>query len=162
MSRPTRTVTLVLSLALGCLVLMPSGVLAQPEIREVRGHCTLSGTSGRDLLIGTPGDDVICGRGGNDEIIARRGADLVYGGTGDDTLIGGSGRDHLLGQRGADYLQGSGGQDLQSGGKSNDCLTSIDGFAGDVLRGGDGPQDHYLAERGDRVRAAEISGQCPR
>ncbi len=39
--------------------------------------CTITGTSGPDLLQGTGGNDVICGLGGNDRIFAGDGNDTV-------------------------------------------------------------------------------------
>lgn len=41
--------------------------------------CTITGTSGDDLLRGTAGADVICGLGGADEIRGLAGNDVVYG-----------------------------------------------------------------------------------
>ncbi len=48
--------------------------------------CTITGTTGNDVLRGTTGNDVICGLGGND---------TLTGGAGNDTLRGGPGRDYL-------------------------------------------------------------------
>ena len=66
--------------------------------------CTITGTSGADVLTGTAGDDVICGLGGNDRISGGAGNDLLIGGDGDDALIGGAGSDVLLGEAGRDVL----------------------------------------------------------
>jgi len=96
---------------------------------EVLGVCTITGTSGRDILIGTRGDDVICGFGGNDIIIGRGGDDRIFGGDGRDILLGGrgddalygeNGNDILLGGRGNDYLDGGPGADLLIGGRGRD------------------------------------------
>ncbi len=55
--------------------------------------CTISGTSGNDVLKGTRRNDVICGLGGDD---------TLKGIGGDDTLLGGDGNDSLDGQAGTD------------------------------------------------------------
>ena len=44
--------------------------------------CTITGTSGNDLLRGTSGDDVICGRSGADVINGKGGDDIIRGGEG--------------------------------------------------------------------------------
>ena len=66
--------------------------------------CTITGTSGADLLVGTSGADVICGRGGADIVTAHAGNDVVNGGRGADTIYGDAGRDTVLGGRGNDDL----------------------------------------------------------
>ena len=72
--------------------------------------CTITGTSGPDILFGTPGPDVICGLGGNDSIDGRGGNDVLIGGDGADLLGGGEGNDVLYGGPGNDRLQGDGGR----------------------------------------------------
>ncbi|TML10167.1 MAG: calcium-binding protein [Actinobacteria bacterium] len=64
-----------------------------------RTGCTITGTSGPDILLGTPGRDVICGLGGNDKIDGEGGNDLVIGGSGADQLSGGEANDVLYGGR---------------------------------------------------------------
>ena len=51
-------------------------------------RCTITGTSGSDVLRGTPGRDVICGPGGNDALGGGGGNDVLMGGPGDDLLSG--------------------------------------------------------------------------
>ena len=60
-------------------------------------HCTITGTSGPDLLQGTAGADVICGLGG---------ADTIGGNSGNDIIRGGPGNDRIQGDSGIDVLQG--------------------------------------------------------
>jgi WD40 repeat protein len=93
--------------------------------------CTISGTSGNDIIEGTSGDDVICGMGGDDTLKGRAGNDTLLGGAGRDTLIGGPGADDLL------------------GGSGNDRLTSVDAVSSnDDLDGGAGT-DKCAGDPGD-------------
>ena len=62
--------------------------------------CTITGTSGRDVLRGTSRRDVICGLGA-DRIAGGGGDDVIEGGTGNDRVDGGPGRDTVRGGRGA-------------------------------------------------------------
>ena len=130
--------------------------------------CTITGTSGNDVLTGTDGDDVICGLGGddiirgkkghdiligghgNDTIYGGAGADVVIGGRGSDELYGGSGHDLLQGRRGGDILHGNGGRDLLRGGRGNDKLYGGDGQ--DILRGGPNADELYGQNGGDVLR----------
>lgn len=88
----------------------------QPLPTESRtGSCTITGTSGGDLLIGTPRDDVMCGFGGGDVIRGRGGDDTMRGGGGSGTLRGGAGDDVLNtkdGVRGNDLADGGPGRDV--------------------------------------------------
>jgi uncharacterized repeat protein (TIGR01451 family) len=145
-----------------------------PDLRD----CSITGTSGDDVLAGTDGDDVICGFGGNDRIIAGAGDDVVYGdagddvvygdagddvlhgGEGDDRLSGGTGRDaeyggvgadRVRGDEGADYLKGGGGRDILVGAEGNDVLLARGDGARDILRGGAG-RDQGLMDRRRDVR----------
>jgi len=92
--------------------------------------CTITGTSGNDVLHGTPGDDVICGRGGKDRIHGRRGNDWLVGGAGHDRLVGDQGNDHLLGGGGSDHLFGGKGRDRLFGGRGDDT-----NLPGPILKG---------------------------
>jgi hypothetical protein len=96
-------------------------------------ECTITGTSGDDVLMGTSGDDVICGEGGNDKIRGSGGDDLLVGGVGNDALVGGSGGDTLQGEAGKDILttrDGVSGNDTADGGAGIDkCRVD----AGDVV-----------------------------
>ncbi|WP_167736206.1 Ig-like domain-containing protein [Nocardioides sp. 503] len=97
--------------------------------------CTVSGTSGDDVLVGTPGRDVICGRAGNDVLRGLGGDDVVRGGTGDDRILGGAGDDVLRGFDGDDVIRGEVGDDRLFG-----------GLGRDVLRGGAG-HDRLVQDR---------------
>ncbi|HAS12149.1 MAG TPA: hypothetical protein DCS55_16780 [Acidimicrobiaceae bacterium] len=70
---------------------------------DINPGCTITGTSGDDILEGTDGSDVICGLAGDD---------LLYGGGGDDIVLGGPGSDYLVGGPGDDQLAGGDGTDL--------------------------------------------------
>src|SRR5919201_5111170 len=68
--------------------------------------CTITGTSGADLLFGTNGRDVICGLGGNDMLDGQGDKDVLLAGPGADQLNGGSGNDVLYGGAGNDKQTG--------------------------------------------------------
>ena len=115
-----------------------------PSGRIVR--CTITGTTGPDVLRGTPGRDVICGLGGDDVIYGLGGNDVIYGGpgnddvfagAGNDVVYGGSGEDRLEGGAGNDFLDGGLGRDVLLGGPGRDRLVARDGFR-DVVNGGPG------------------------
>ena len=92
--------------------------------------CTITGTSGTDVLSGTSGRDVICGLGGADTLKGVEGEDVIKGGSGSDILQGNLGNDSVIGGGGADRLYG---------GEGNDALDSKDGVIGnDRLDGGAG------------------------
>jgi len=108
-------------------------------------RCTITGTSGNDVLIGTSHRDVICGGAGNDRIDGRGGNDIIVGGTGADVLIGGAGADVLIGGRGDDIVYAGGGNDLVRAGDGHDKVQGGDGqdrlvgsAGNDRLEGGDG------------------------
>lgn len=116
---------------------------AAPAVAAPRAACTITGTSGPDVLRGTPGDDVICGQRGND---------TIYGGGGNDVLRGGRGRDILYGQDGADALYaGPGRGDALHGARGNDYLDARDGAPFDLLRGGQG-ENMCVADAEDHRR----------
>ncbi|MGH3035379.1 MAG: calcium-binding protein, partial [Gaiellaceae bacterium] len=69
--------------------------------------CTISGTSGSNIITGTNGRDVICAGAGNDIVRGRGGNDVIRGGPGNDVLVGGTGSDRLVGQAGRDRLLGA-------------------------------------------------------
>ena len=101
-------------------------------------ECTVSGTSGPDVLAGSSGDDVICGRGGDDQLIGRGGDDVLVGGRGDDRMRGGPGDDRVHGQRGDDALRGGQGADRVAGGRGDDLLRGNAGS--DTLDSRDAPR----------------------
>jgi len=118
--------------------------------------CTITGTSGDDVLAGTPGNDVICGLSGDDRIYGGGGDDVLYGDSGNDVLNGEEGADRLDGGVGDDKLYGGEGNDVELGGVGADRVVGdegadrLTGGAGrDVLNGGDG--DDFLDAR-DRAR----------
>ncbi|MCA1709317.1 MAG: hypothetical protein LC808_40980 [Actinobacteria bacterium] len=102
--------------------------------------CTITGTSGNDVLRGTSGRDVICAGAGNDIVYGRGGNDVIRGGPGNDVLRGGDGDDRLIGGTGRDVLYGNAGAD---------SLHTEDGTPGnDIARGGAG-SDTCRTDRGD-------------
>jgi Ca2+-binding RTX toxin-like protein len=123
---------------------------------HVSTTCTITGTSGADLLFGTPGRDVICGLGGNDVLDGNGGNDVLKAGPGRDLLNGGDGNDLLFGGLGADKLQGDHGRDVLFGGAGNDTFFVWDGFA-DRVDGGTGI-DRAWRDKFDRVVGVERSG----
>jgi uncharacterized repeat protein (TIGR01451 family) len=100
----------------------------------VRG-CTITGTTGADVLRGTARADVVCGGDGDDVIRGLGGNDKVWGGPGADVVEGGPGRDRLLGGSGRDELDGGTGNDVVWGGFGRDRL--LGGAGDDALRGGE-------------------------
>ena len=120
--------------------------------------CTITGTSGNDVIRGTSGSDVICAGSGNDIVYGRGGNDVIYGGPGNDILRGGDGSDRLYGGSGQDVLRGGEGSDRLTGGPGNDLLhgdggadslNTQDGRRGnDVANGGAG-DDSCATDRGD-------------
>ena len=103
-------------------------------VDEPAAICTITGTTGDDIIVGTSGNDVICGLGGDDELRGQGGDDVLIGGGGDDFLIGGAGDDELRGGGGNDELRGGGGNDELRGGQGTDLLRG--GADDDQLRGG--------------------------
>ncbi len=118
----TAAIAIALSLALGL------ASQAQAQATTPPAACTITGTSGRDVLRGTSGPDVICGLGGADLLVGSGGSDILRGGGGADRLLGGSGADSLFGGDGADSLDGGSGHNLCVGGNDGD-FSSGDRFA---------------------------------
>ena len=125
-------------------------------------RCTITGTSGPDILEGTAGRDVVCGMAGDDLLIGGRGADILAGSAGVDTIsyanaargvavdLGqgtarGQGRDvvstveDVIGSRYADLLTGGATRNLLRGLRGRD--TVLGGYRSDVLHGGSGRDD---------------------
>ena len=88
--------------------------------------CSVTGTSGPDVLEGTPERDFICGRAGDDVVAGLGGDDVLLGGAGADTISGGAGNDVVAGERGADQLRGGPGDDTVNGrdGGTSERLTA--------------------------------------
>jgi Ca2+-binding RTX toxin-like protein len=115
--------------------------------------CTVTGTSGADILRGTPGRDVICGLGRND---GAGGKDVLIGGPGDDQLSGVGGNDVLFGGPGNDKLQGGTGRDTVYGGYGRDTIWAWDGSA-DRINGGPGV-DRAWKDKLDQATQVERFG----
>jgi uncharacterized repeat protein (TIGR01451 family) len=96
-------------------------------VSPVTGGCSITGTSGDDVLVGTPERDVICGLGGRD---------TIAGGGGDDTLIGGADSDSISGERDRDDIDGGSGDDRLNGGEGKDDVDG--GLGSDFLKGENG------------------------
>jgi Tol biopolymer transport system component len=101
--------------------------------------CSVTGTSGPDLLEGTPERDFICGGAGDDVISGLGGDDVLLGGSGADIVAGGAGNDVVAGERGSDQLRG---------GPGDDTVNGRDGRAGERLTAGHG-HDGCRKDRGD-------------
>ena len=113
--------------------------------------CTITGTSGNDVIRGTSGSDVICAGAGNDIVYGRGANDVIYGGEGNDVLRGQDGSDRLFGGPGQDVLRGGEGNDRLTGGPGNDLLHG-DGGA-DTL-------DTQDARRGNVANGGAVSDSC--
>ncbi len=111
--------------------------------------CSITGTSGPDVLVGTPGPDLICGQAGDDDIAGAGGDDVLLGGHGDDHIRGGAGNDVVAGQAGLDELFGSGGDDTVNG---------LDRLRGETLTGGAG-YDSCRKDMGDPLVTCEVQVQ---
>jgi Tol biopolymer transport system component len=103
-----------------------------------RPPCTISGTSGDDVLNGTPAADVICGLGGEDRLRGFEGSDEVRGGSGNDIVYGGAGEDCVFGEAGDDIVN---------------TEDTVEG--NDVADGGGGSRDSCRTDPGD------VTVNCP-
>ncbi len=112
--------TTLLTLTMGLLLVLASGIALA---------ATIKGTAGNDFLRGTDSRDIIGARGGNDEVRARGGNDDVFGGPGNDKLFGMKGNDLIVGGDGVDQLEG---------GTGNDTLKSHNDDNADTLSCGPG------------------------
>jgi uncharacterized delta-60 repeat protein len=124
--------------------------------------CTITGTSGSDVLTGTAGDDVICAREGDDRVSGLGGRDVLIGGSGKDLLVGGADPDLLLGGAGYDDLRGESGNDALRGGEGGDSLL-LGGSGSDALFGENG-LDTLNSRDGvsgnDRADGGSASDKC--
>ncbi len=158
-----------LALAVGSLGLAllatPTGAASKSD-RSDRPKCTITGTSGDDVLRGTPKADVICGGAGNDRIYGRGGDDILIGGPGNDRIYGGAGDDTLIGEAGHDLLDGGAGDDLVIGGPGNDRVVSgggVDTVSDTVLKSSDWTSTiefRFNFPAGTRIQFAYEGGNC--
>lgn len=127
------------------LVVVSFALISAAAVSAAPSACTITGTSGPDLLRGTATADVICGFRGNDTILGGAGNDTILGGPGNDrisggngadTIAGGSGMDIIGGDAGGDFLEGEIGPDRLSGGSGNDGLSG--GTGNDTIIPGTG------------------------
>jgi Ca2+-binding RTX toxin-like protein len=121
--------------------------VAMGDLSFALATCTITGTAAAETLDGTTADDIICGLGGDDLLRGHQGNDLLLGGDGNDVLRGGLGKDTLDGNAGNDALRGRQGGDWLTdvdgiddlrGNAGPDFLNTLDGAAGDTLKGGNG------------------------
>ena len=119
--------------------------------------CTITGTSGDDVLTGTSGNDVICGLAGNDVINGAGGDDVILGGQGNDTLIGGDGTDTL------DYSQVSFDMNInlargRAYGQGSDTISGFEKVVGgngdDTIVGDDGNNQFFGGPGDDSLYGA--------
>ncbi len=128
----------LLTLTMGLLLVLASGIALA---------ATINGTSGDNFLRGTDSSDRIGARGGDDEVRARAGNDDVFGGTGNDLLFGMKGNDLLVGGDGNDQLQG---------GTGNDTLKSRNDADPDNLNCGPGNDDTAFVELNDVIDDRDV------
>jgi len=121
-------------LVLACVTALVGAAPAAGH-RQATVPCTITGTSGDDVMLGTPGRDVICGLTGNDQLFGLNGNDVLRGGPGND------------------YLEGGAGQDILAGGAGADTFRSYDGTR-DLVDGGAGVDEGW-SDHFDRVRHVE-------
>ena len=129
-----RALAIMVSMGLGVLVLLASGVALAD---------TIDGTSGADDLIGTDKDDVIHASGGKDYISGLGGPDVLYAGAGNDTVVGREGNDRIYGNTGSDMLLGEEG---------NDTINSAGDGQRDVVKCGQGDADTAYVDKFDRIK----------
>ena len=155
---PNLSVHRIARLLATALVLAAAAVL--PASSATAGTpCTITGTSGDDLLRGTNGPDVICGLGGDDRIRGRLGNDLLRGGDGDDNLFGNAGPDRLIGGSGSDFMVAGRGRDRSFGGPGQD-FSGVSSRGPDRWAGGAGT-DHLTDFSGlDRIAGGPGADGC--
>lgn len=62
--------------------------------------CTVSGTTGIDVIVVAGSSQVICGFGGSDSITVTGGSNIIFGGADGDVMKGGiGGADQMCGER---------------------------------------------------------------
>ncbi len=126
--------------------------------------CTITGTSGDDVLEGTSGNDVICGKGGKDKIRAKAGKDIIYAtllqsASGKAVSAAGvrkladdaedTGADDIDGGEGDDIIYGGSGNDVMTGGEGNDQIYG--GAGNDVIGAGDGANSVTAGDGDDAI-----------
>jgi Ca2+-binding RTX toxin-like protein len=122
------------------------------------GNDFIMGSNSANLLIGGIGDDTINGgvdwsTSDSDTLDGGEGNDLLISGqthtptaatqSNGDLLDGGAGNDTLLGGKADDNLDGGSGNDSMDGGNGDDTfiISNAADAAGDVIVGGNGPDD---------------------
>jgi Tol biopolymer transport system component len=113
--------------------------------------CSITGTSGADVIEGTPGRDFICGGAGDDVISGLGGDDVLLGGTGADTVTGGAENDVVAGEGGTDRLRG---------GPGDDTVNGRDGGTKERLTAGHG-NDRCRKDRSDVLVSCETIDRDP-
>lgn len=109
-----------------------------PELTELTGSGTFSGTNGDEKLVASNGDDTANGQDGADTILGKDGNDTLNGDAGNDTLDGGSGNDTLDGGTGDDVAEGKSGNDTYIYTSGDDAYTEFGYSGSDVLKMGAG------------------------
>lgn len=118
-----------------------------PEVGKTA--CTITGTSGDDVLTGTDGNDVICGGGGRDRISAKGGNDVLYA----SLVHAASLRKKSVRIFTVRAFAEDSGADVFDGGSGDDVIVSDDSTAGSQLDGGDGDDAIYGGTGNDAIDA---------
>ena len=129
-----RALLIMLSMALGVLLLGGGGVALAD---------TIDGTSGPDDLVGTDKADVIHGSGGKDYLSGLAAAYVLYAGAGNDTVVG---------REGNDRIYGNGGSDMLFGNIGNDTIYSGGDRGKDIVKCGQGKNDTAYVDKIDQVK----------
>ncbi len=127
----------------------PTVPSSSPSANPVVGKtaCTITGTSGNDVLTGTDGNDVICGGGGKDKISAKGGNDVIYASLMHSVSFRKKGVRIFTVRAFAD----DGELDSFDGGAGDDVIVNDDSTADSEITGGDGADVIYGGAGSDDV-----------
>ena len=111
------------------------------SLRGDAGNDTLYGGAGQDIAFGGLGNDWLEGGADNDTLHGDDGDDRLFGGDGSDALFGGAGNDTIDAGAGNDTIFADAGADSILGGVGNDLIIEDLNAIGDVVDGGENPDD---------------------
>jgi hypothetical protein len=146
-----------LTVMVGALVLLASGIALAAVIQCAAGATSCNGTDQADQITGTGGPDMIFAEGGNDTVRAGDGNDQI---TGDSDSPVHDGEDTIFAGPGDDEFGAFGRSDTLRGGNGNDTIHAVDGVKDDIDCG-KGGSDRVNFDSGiDAISRCEI--QMPR